>query len=35
MLQGSLAWDDEHCFIDDEFGEKVSESPGFDQYAHR
>lgn len=29
MPQGNIAWDDEYCFIDDKFREKVTESPGF------
>lgn len=30
LLQGNIAWDDEYCFIDDKFREKVTESPGFE-----
>ena len=29
LLQGNIAWDDEYCYIDDKFREKVTESPGF------
>jgi hypothetical protein len=29
MLQGNIAWDDEYCYIDGKFREKVTESPGF------
>lgn len=29
VLPGNIAWDDEYCFIDDKFREKVTESPGF------